>query len=284
MTPQTERPMQPSSRRFEGRVAIVTGAASGIGSATARRLAAEGAAIVVADIDGAGAADVAAEIGATGASAIDLVVDVAEEEAISEMEAKTVERFGRIDVLHNNAGAVSAEMMAGDGDLRDLDVDRWDRAMSVNLRGVMLGCKHAVPHMLAQGQGAIVNTSSGSALSGHATRYAYGASKAGIIAFTKYVATAFGKDGIRANAVAPGLVLTPAARRNMSAQSLRIYEDNCLTPTLGAPEDVASMVAFLASEEASFVTGQVISVDGGALAHSPTYAQFREVSALVDQA
>jgi NAD(P)-dependent dehydrogenase (short-subunit alcohol dehydrogenase family) len=183
-----------------------------------------------------------------------------------------VRRYGQIDVLHNNAGAVELDTIGRDGDLRQLDVDVWDRTLAVNLRGVMLCTKHVAPIMADAGRGSIVNTSSGSGLAGHVTRSAYGASKAGVNAFTQYTATTLGRDGIRCNAVAPGLIMTPAAVRNLSEAEIDMFLRHTLTGRLGTPEDIAAMVAFLASDEAGFITGQVISVDGGALAHSPTYA------------
>lgn len=259
-----------------GRVAIVTGAGSGIGATTALWLARRGASVAVVDIDGAAAAGVATEIAedatATG-TAMAVTADVAvEADVVAAVEAVRAE-LGEIDALHNNAGAVGRDTIGRDGDIRRLDVDVWDRTMAVNLRGTMLFTKHVLPSMIAKGGGAIVNTSSGSGLTGHATRAAYGASKAGVNMFTQYVATAFGRDDVRCNAVAPGLILTPAAERNLSADDVAMFARHTLTTRLGRPEDVAAMVTFLLSDAAGFVTGQIISVDGGALAHTPTYAE-----------
>ena len=260
-------------RRLDGRVAVVTGAGSGIGLCTAIRLAAEGMRVVVSDLHLASAEAGAEAIRAAGGEAIAVEADVASESAVRSMVAATMSRFGAIDALHNNAGAVEHETIGNDLDIRDLDVDIWDRTMAVNLRGVMLCTKHVVPAMVAGGRGSIVNTSSGSALAGHSIRSAYGASKGGINVFTQYTATSYGRLGIRCNAVAPGLILTPAARRNLTAEAIDMFERNCLTPRLGEPDDVAALVAFLMSDDAAFITGQIISVDGGALAHSPTYAE-----------
>lgn len=261
--------------RLSGRVAIVTGGASGIGEATAHRLAAEGASVAVADIDAVGAARVTAALERDGATALTVEVDVSEEAAVSAMVDATVERFGHLDILHNNAAAVGATALPGDHDLLHLDMDTWDRAMAVNLRGVVLGCKHAVPHLLTNGGGSIIATSSGSALTGFTSRFAYGASKAAIITFIRYVATTYGKQGIRANVVAPGFIEGPASAR-MDADARRIYEQNCLTPRLGRATDVAAAVAFLASDDAGFISGETISIDGGTLAHTPTWAQFQD--------
>lgn len=260
-------------RGLDGRVAIVTGAGSGIGLATARRLAEEGMSVVVSDIDRTSAEQVADRLRGDGRSATAIVADVADETQVAAMVAATVEEYGRIDVLHNNAGAVELDTIGRDGDIRRLDVEVWDRTMAVNLRGVMLCTKHAVSIMADAGRGSIVNTSSGSGLTGHSTRSAYGASKAGVNMFTQYTATAFGRDGIRCNAIAPGLIMTPAAERNLTGSDVDMFARHTLTRRLGTPEDIAAVVAFLASDEAGFITGQIISVDGGALAHSPTYAE-----------
>ena len=270
-------------RSLAGRVAVVTGAGSGIGLCTATRLATEGMHVVLADLDLDAAEAGAAGIRADGGEAIAVEADVASETAVTAMVAAAVERYGTIDALHNNAGAVELGTIGNDLDIRDLDVDIWDRTMAVNLRGVMLCTKHVVPVMVAGGRGSIVNTSSGSALAGHSIRSAYGASKGGVNVFTQYTATSFGRLLIRCNAVAPGLILTPAARRNLPADAIDMFERNCLTPRLGEPDDVAALVAFLMSDEASFITGQIISVDGGALAHSPTYAEV-EVNRRRDEA
>jgi NAD(P)-dependent dehydrogenase (short-subunit alcohol dehydrogenase family) len=260
--------------RLAGKVAIVTGAASGIGRATALLMAREGAAVVVADVNGAGAAAVAKEIEAAGGAALGQPADVAEEASVVAMVDAAVKRFGGLDVLHNNAAAVDPALMSRDGDVVDLDVGVLDRTLAVNLRGPMLGCKHAIPRMLERGGGAIVNTSSASALVGDPVRTAYGISKAGLDALTRYVATQYGKRGIRCNSIAPGVVATPALAANVPPEMIAIYERSHLTPRLGRPEDIAAAVAFLASDDAAFITGQTISVDGGLLAHHPAFGEF----------
>ena len=196
------------STGLEGKVAIVTGAASGIGRATAEVLARAGAAVLVADLDGDGADSVAEAIAAGGGEAAGQPVDVSDETAVAAMVAAAVDRFGGLDILHNNAAAIGASSPGADRDIAKLDVDVWDRTMAVNLRGVMLGCKHAIPHLLARGGGAIVNTSSGSSQRGDVTIPAYAVSKGGVDTLTLYVATQYGKQGIRCNAIAPGLILT----------------------------------------------------------------------------
>jgi NAD(P)-dependent dehydrogenase (short-subunit alcohol dehydrogenase family) len=263
---------------LEGKVAIVTGAASGIGECSARTLAGLGASVVVADINGSGAESVAASIVEDGGSASWFSVDVSVEAQVAALVDHAVGRFGGLDVVHNNAADTRAEVIGRDGTVDSMDVDVWDQTMAVNLRGTMLGCKLAIPRLLERGGGVIVNTSSNSGLSGDLSRTAYGASKAGINAVTMYVATQFGRYGIRSNAVSPGLVLTPAADRNLTADAREIFRLNHLTERFGAPQDIANAVAFLASDQASFINGQILCVDGGMLAHTTVYGQFMAAS------
>jgi NAD(P)-dependent dehydrogenase (short-subunit alcohol dehydrogenase family) len=262
-------------RELAGRVAIVTGAASGIGRASALALARAGAAVVVADLDAAGAARVAAEIEAQGGRAIGQRTEVSEPDSVEAMVAVAASRFGGLDVLHNNAAASDPAVIGADGELVGLELPIWERTLAVNLRGPMLGCKYAIPRMLERGGGAIVNTSSISGLTGDVARLAYGVSKAGLDSLTRYVATQYGKRGIRCNSIAPGVIATPALAANVPREQIAIYEESHLTPRLGSPEDIAAMVLFLASDAARFVTGQTLCVDGGLLAHHPTYAGFR---------
>lgn len=256
--------------RLNGKVSIVTGAGSGIGRATAIAFAREGAKVVVADIDAASAAKVAAEI---GASALPCAVDVSNEADVRRMVKTAVDGFGGLDVLHNNAADSSAQTMGRDLELTQLDVEVWDRAFAVNARGVMLGCKHALPAMLERGRGSIINTSSVSSLRGDSHLSAYGASKGAVNSFTLYVATMYGRQGIRCNAIAPGVIRTPALDQNVPRESIEVFESNTLVPRLGTPEDVASLAVWLASDEASFVTGQVWLLDGGTMSHHPVWAQ-----------
>jgi NAD(P)-dependent dehydrogenase (short-subunit alcohol dehydrogenase family) len=255
-----------------GKVAIVTGAASGAGRATALRLARDGAAVVVADVAGAAAETVAAEIERAGGRAVAVESDVRDEAAVASMTAAATTTFGRLDILHNNAADLSREMVAGDRDIVDLDINIFDRAIAVNLRGAVLGCKHAIPAMLEGNGGVIVNTASTSAFTGDVVRPAYGASKAGLVALTRYVATMYGRRGIRCNAVAPGLMLTPPALRELSDEQLLIHACERLVDEAGRPEDLAGVVAFLVSDEARYIQGEVIVLDGGVLAHRPSYS------------
>jgi NAD(P)-dependent dehydrogenase (short-subunit alcohol dehydrogenase family) len=265
---------------LEGRVAVVTGGGSGIGEASAMRMAAHGAAVCVVDISEDNAVRVAAAITSQGGRALAIHADVSDEARWLAIIGRTVDEWGRLDVLHNNAALVRHDIFARDGAVTDMDVEVWEAIMAVNLRGPMLGTKHAVPIMITGGGGSIINMSSGSSRLGDTERSAYGASKAGVNALTLYTATQFGLDGIRANAILPGLVLTPAAASNLPGDLRTIIESNVLTPYVGEPDDVANLVAFLASDESRYITGQLIPINGGMSSHQPTLAQRR---ALQDQ-
>ncbi len=256
--------------RLDGRVAIVTGSAHGIGAATTTRLAQDGAAVVVADIDAAGAELHAKTIVAAGGRAIGVGVDIADESSVCELIAATVATFGGIDVLHNNASAM--QLTPGDIDLLGVDLDTWDGTMSVNLRGTMLCSKEAIPHMIERGGGSVVNTSSGQALRGDTGQTAYSAAKAAVISLTRSIATQYGRQGIRCNAICPGLILTDRLKQKLAGMATERLLVHQLLPRIGQPEDIANLVAFLVCDEGSFITGEAISIDGGALAHMPSYA------------
>ncbi|MGW0803222.1 SDR family NAD(P)-dependent oxidoreductase [Nonomuraea sp. NPDC002799] len=256
--------------RFDGRVALVTGAGSGIGAACAARLAAEGAWVGVLDLRAAGAKSTAAAIRACGGTAIALTCDVSDSKQVEEAVATLVTAFGRVNVLHSNAAVLDADVYGRDRDLDTLDPAVWDRTMEVNLRGAMLMVKHTVPVM--PDGGAIVLTSSVSALVGDTAHAAYGTSKAALTGFTRYVATMYGSRGVRCNAVAPALVLTRAAQRAMTPAQLADKAAERLLPWPCTVEDVAALVCFLASDEARCVTGQTVVIDSGTLAHRPQHA------------
>jgi NAD(P)-dependent dehydrogenase (short-subunit alcohol dehydrogenase family) len=259
--------------RFTGKIAIVTGGGSGIGRATALLLAAEGAYVTVADIAEPAAANVVTEIIAAGGTARVQMVDVSDPDAVGAMVADTVQAYGGLDILHNNAAALDQNRV--DQDVVTMDLATWERVLAVNLNGPMLGCRFAIPAMLERGGGAIVNTASAAAFYGSHSLAAYGTSKAGVVALTRYVATAYGERGIRCNAVAPGVVVDKAAQDALGGpmgDRLRRYSTSHLVGRLGYPEEIAAAVAYLASDDAAFVTGEILRVDGGFTAHSPTYA------------
>jgi NAD(P)-dependent dehydrogenase (short-subunit alcohol dehydrogenase family) len=261
--------------RLAGKVAAVTGGGSGIGRATALTLAREGAAVVIADLDAGRASTVAAEIITAGGRALAQPADVSVEEDVIAMLDAAVSGFGALHVLHNNAAITDPAHQSRDGNVVELDAEVWDRTMAVDLRGAMLGCKHAVPRMIASGGGSIINTSSNAALAGDLTLTAYAAAKGGINTLTLSVATAFGKRGVRCNTVSPAHIASPSLAANVSREVADALLQQCLVARLGTPQDIANAVLFLASDESSFVTGQVIRVDGGALSHLPYVAQLR---------
>jgi NAD(P)-dependent dehydrogenase (short-subunit alcohol dehydrogenase family) len=257
----------PTAGRVAGKVAVVTGGAGGIGAATAHALAREGAGVAVIDIDRAGAERVAAEIENAGGRALALGVDLSEEPGVAQAVRSVVDHFGRLDVLHNNAALTDSAFLERDTPVTELDLAVWERTLAVNLTSQMLTCKHAIPEMVRTGGGSIINMSSGASLKGDRTRTAYGVSKAGVNTLTLYVATSHGKQNIRVNAIVPGLIITDAVRAHLTEEILTGLSRAILTTHLGEPDDIANMVLFLASEESRYVTGQLLSVDGGMSAH-----------------
>jgi NAD(P)-dependent dehydrogenase (short-subunit alcohol dehydrogenase family) len=253
---------------LNGRVALVTGGAGGIGSATARALAARGARVVVADIDEDSARAVADSITAAGGTAVGMACDIGSPDSVAAVTERIGAEVGGIDVLHNNAAA-TALARHDDRDVLATSVEVWDETMRVNLRGTMLLTRAVLPHMLEQGRGSIINMSSVSGLQGGLAQTAYGVSKAAIIALTQATATQYSSRGVRCNAIAPGLIVTPG---NSGGSFGAMMARHHLTPRLGLPDDIAETVCWLASDATAFVTGTVIRVDGGFTAHSPAVA------------
>ncbi|MEA3194238.1 MAG: hypothetical protein QOD26_2571 [Betaproteobacteria bacterium] len=249
-------------RRLEGRVAIVTGGGHGIGKFYARRLAEEGAKVVIAEIDGPAAELVAGEIG----GAMALRTDVSDQTSVDAMAAKTIERFGRIDVLVNNA-AIFATVPMSRSPFDQIDPAEWDRMMAVNLRGTWLACRAVIPQMRKQGYGKIINISSGTALKGSASRIHYVTSKAGILGFTKTLAMEVGKDNICVNCIAPGSTLSEENADEALVKYRQAAASTRALQRLQTPEDLVGAVAFFASPDSDFITGQTLVVDGGAHMH-----------------
>jgi NAD(P)-dependent dehydrogenase (short-subunit alcohol dehydrogenase family) len=247
--------------QVDGKAAIVTGAASGIGRATALRLAREGATVVIGDVDEDGARETERLIVAAGGSALAVTCDVSSERDVAQLVDRAVEFAGRLDVLHNNAYWAPQNRP-----VVETTVEEWNRALAVSLTSVFLGCKYAIPVMAAGGGGSIVNTASTAALTALPRFAAYTAAKGGIVALTRSVALDYGSQGIRCNAVCPGLVQTPATVSLLAdPERRRLYEQKQLLGRFGDPTDIASAVVYLASDDASYVTGQTLVVDGGRL-------------------
>jgi len=262
-----------------GKVAIVGGAGSGIGEASVRRLASLGAKVVVGDVALANAEKVASAITADGGAAIALFYDLHDEASIRKMIEDTVGWYGRLDILHANAADLSPEVGRGDLQIADMDAAVWDRVLHGNLTGSMLCAKYAIPHMIAAGGGSIVFTGSVLSLRGNLGQSAYSVSKAGLIQLARQIATQYGKQGVRANVVLPGLTTSAYVLENIAPFLLDLMLSETLTPTLAAPEDIADAVAFLASDAARVITAQALAVDGGEGAHFPGIGRLREIAA-----
>jgi NAD(P)-dependent dehydrogenase (short-subunit alcohol dehydrogenase family) len=255
-------------RRYDGKVAVVLGIGP-VGEAIATRFAKEGASVAVVDFNEARGREVADAINANGDRAVPLLADVTNEEQVAAAMATVDERFGRLDVLYNNTVASSA----GDLDIVDMSWELFQRTMLTNVGGVMLACKHGVPIMKRTGGGSIINTASVSALWGQDARSAYGSSKAAIMTLTKYIATMYGKDGIRCNAIAPSLVMNESLETTLDESGfLAGLRAERLLDWPTSPSELAGIACWLASDEARGITGQTIVVDSGTTAHRHRHA------------
>ena len=253
--------------RLEGKVAAITGGASGIGAGTVRRFVEEGAKVLIADLDQAKGDALAAEL---GSATVFLRTDVSKEEDIAAMVAETTDRFGRIDVLFNNAGFGGAL-----GPIESTTVADYDLTMDVLLKSVFLGIKHVAPLMKAQGSGSIISTASVAGLRAGYAPHLYSVAKSAVIHLTKTVALELGEHGIRVNAICPGFIATPLAFGRPDADEAQIDELRMsgaaaqVLGRIGEPLDIANMTLFLASDDAQWITGQAFVVDGGFEAGPP---------------
>ena len=247
--------------RLDGKVTVITGAGSGIGRVAASVFAAEGAKVVVADVVAGDAASAVDETVGAGGTATAVTVDVSKETEVAAMVAAAVDTYGGLHVLFNNAGIFPDD----DGGVLDTPPETWQRVMEVNLKGVWLGCRAAVPAMLESGGGSIVNVASFVALMGAATaQIAYTASKGGVLAMTRELAVEYARKGIRANSICPGPIETPLLAELLSDPARRQRRlVHIPIGRFGRPEEVAKAALFLASDDASFVTGSALVVDGG---------------------
>jgi NAD(P)-dependent dehydrogenase (short-subunit alcohol dehydrogenase family) len=246
--------------QLDDKVVLLSGGASGIGRATALALAREGAAVAIGDVALQGALDIAEEIVSAGGRAMAAPLDVRQEESVRAFVDRAALELGGVDALDHNAAWSHPRL---DSDATDIDLGVWERVLETNTRGALLLARHAIPHMIQRGGGSIVSISSGTSTIGESTRVAYGVSKAAINQLTRHLATRYGRDGIRANAIAPGFILTETAEANVPADVQQRLADANPTRRLGRPEDIAAVVVFLCSDAASYVNGQVLHVDGG---------------------
>lgn len=251
-------------RRMQDRIVLVSGGAGGIGSGIARRMASEGATILVTDINIAGAQAVAEEIGNDSSATY---FDAYDQASIEAMVQTAIDRYGRLDALINNVADTS--LTYTDGTVLDTEVATFDRSIASNLRSIFIATRAALPHMIANKGGAIVNISSGSALVGDTWLVSYSAAKAGLLSLTRNTAVQFGKRGVRCNSICPGFIAHGRARE-MMPDTLKSVLDVSYTTRNGTPEDIAALATFLASDEAAFINGENVICDGGhAVAPAP---------------
>lgn len=242
---------------LKGKVAIVTGAASGIGRATAKMFAQSGARVAVADYDATGGQETVGMIKGDGGDATFIKTDVSKAEDVRSMVSQTVGTYGQLDIIFNNAGVGETAKAT------EASSEHWEKVLSVNLRGVFLGCKYAIPEMIKVGGGSIVNNGSILAEVGFSEATAYSASKHGVVGLTQTIAIDYASQGIRANVVCPGFIRTPMVTRNIGEQEAEQIAALHPLGRMGEPEEVAEAVLFLASDRASFITGTCLFVDGG---------------------
>jgi NAD(P)-dependent dehydrogenase (short-subunit alcohol dehydrogenase family) len=251
-------------RGLRDRAFIVAGGATGIGAGTAKRLAEEGAFVTVGDINISGAAVTVAEIAESGGRAIAVEFDLADESSVQELVKKTIAEFGSLQGLYNVGADLSDENIGRDFTLLDTDMDVWRRTMDVNLLGYVRTCRAVIPHLVEQGRGSIVNTSSGGSLGTDPLHVAYNASKAAINQLTRHVANNWGGKGIRCNCVMPGLVTSDTQERQGKKDMREMFIQAARTTRLGDPQDLAAVTAFLLSDDAEWINGQTWYIGGAA--------------------
>jgi len=248
-------------RGLKDKVAVIAGAATGIGKATAIRLGEEGVLLALGDINVGGVEATAKQVNAAGGKAVAVQFDISDDTSVKALVDCAVEAYGGLDFMHANAADLS--LCLNDKDAVEVALDLFDRTIAVNLRGHLLCTRHAIPEIRKRGGGAIVYTSSGAAYAGEPERVSYAISKSGINALMRHVASRWGKEGIRSNAIAPGVVLTENAGANIPEEMRNWMLGLGRSPRLGRPEDIAAMVALLFSDDGEWINGQVVSVDGG---------------------
>jgi NAD(P)-dependent dehydrogenase (short-subunit alcohol dehydrogenase family) len=246
--------------QLEGKVVLLSGGASDIGRATARLLAEEGAAVVVGDVIEDAASAVADDITSAGGRALGLRCDVRDEASVGAFVDRAVAEFGGVDCVDHNAAWSHARL---DTDAVGVDLGVWERAIETTTRGALLLARHAIPAMATRDGGSFVTISSGTSTIGESTRVAYGVSKAALNQLTRHLAVRYGRDGIRANAIAPGFILTSTAATNVPDDVQRRLAEANPTRRLGTPDDIGRVVVFLCSDASAYVNGQVLHVDGG---------------------
>ena len=260
--------------RFTNKVALVTAGARGIGQSSAERLCMEGACVVVADYNADGVYQTVADFRKRGFVADALVFDATDVDSCKRIVQQTIAMHGRLDVLVN---VVGGNDLKRDKAVGELDIDYFDEIFHLNVRSMLASIQTALPDMIKVGGGSIVNIASLSGVAGDVRGTLYGICKAGVISLTRYVATQYGKSGIRCNAVAPGLVLTPGAEQSLSEKYKALFLKHNSLSYLGRPEHIAGTVAFLASEDAGYINGQTIIADGGMTCHNPSVGDLLEV-------
>lgn len=248
--------------RLDGKTFIVAGGATGIGAGTAERLANEGASVAVGDINITGAAATAERITAAGGRAIAVEFDLADERSIQDLIVRTIDEYGPIHGLHNVGADLSENNLGRDTTVLDTDFDVWHRTLDVNLLGYVRTIRAVLPHLLKQGGGSIVNTSSGGSLGSDPMHVAYNATKAAVNQLTRHVANNWGANGIRCNAVMPGLVIGETQERQNDQQMQHMFLMAAKTTRLGRPADLAAITAFLLCDESEWINGQVWYIGG----------------------